>query len=330
MGPPPPRAPGSVRRTSHVDILWLPAPGVVADAETALVLRAAAQDVATEWDGSIRLLDRAELTVWLDRSLVTRHLTADPPLPLDALVGRPAAKGFRAAARDVVGAGLSLVGLLLDDVPVAALISGYAAMRSRGGAVLGRREATVLAMRDLCAGWRDGGTMMASIDRGHGVPTPGLGATPDIDRPDDPASGDPGLPLPPGSLRRRRRLDVLAELPDGATPVDATFRDTFAGPDGAEGTLHEYALRARLDPTGHIASIDADPRVLPWPECPAAAAGVAALVGAGLGEVPRLLPTGTSSCTHLNDLLRSLSGVAPLLALRPASTMNGANARGAR
>ena len=301
-----------------MDILWLPAAGVVADTETALVLRAAAQDVATGWDGSVRLLGRAELTVWLDRRLVTRHLAADPPLSLDALVGLPAAKGFRAAARAIVGDGGSPLGSLLDDVPVAALISGYAAMRSAGGgADLGRREGTVYAMRDLCAGWRDGGTMMDSIDRGSGVPIPGLGAAPDIDRPDDPASGDPRQPLPPGSLRRRRRIDVLAEGQDRATPLMAAFRDTFAGSDGLEGTLHEYALNARLDPTGRIEAIEADPRVLPWPECPQAAGGVAGLIGAGLVDVPRLLPQGTSSCTHLNDLLRSLSGAAALLAIRP-------------
>lgn len=313
----PPRAPGSVRRTSSIDILWLPAPGIVADDETALVLRAASQDVATGPDGSTSLLGRAELTVWLDRRLVTRRLAAQPSTPLDALVGLPAAKGFRAAARRVVGDSTSPLGLLLDDVPVAALISGYAAMRSAGGgAVTGRRATTVLGMRDLCAGWRDGGTMMDSIDRGDGVPMPGLGSAPDLDRPDDPASGDPAAPLPAGSLRRRRRIDVLARLPDGSTPLHATFRDTFADPDGREGTLHEYALFARLDPAGRIAAIEADPRVLPWPECPAAAAGVTALMGAELRDVPRLLPQGTSSCTHLNDLLRSLAGVDGLLSGR--------------
>ncbi len=56
--------------------------------------------------------------------------------------------------------------------------------------------------------------------------------------------------------------------------------------------------------------------MLPFPECPAAADAVGALVGA---EVRALAPvvhdtlTGIASCTHLNDLLRALGGVGDLL-----------------
>jgi hypothetical protein len=204
--------------------------------------------------------------------------------------------------------------LLLDDVPVAALISGYATLRSGGFAAGGpSRLGALEAMRDLCSGWRDGGTMMTSIDRGEGVPVPALAPAPSIDLPDDELSGDPPDRLPSGSLRRRRRIDVLPTSDDGTKPINAMFRDSFAGDDGAEGILHEYALEASVDADGVILRIGADPRVLPWPECPAAAAAVSGLVGRRLSQLARALPEGTASCTHLNDLLRSLSGAEGLL-----------------
>ena len=307
----PRRAPGSLRRTSYIDIVWLPQGD-----GTPLLLRAGARDVATDDRGEGELLDHARLNVWLDRMMRVRRIEADPPVAgLDALVGLPCGRGFRAAARAAVGAGLGRpLDLLLDDVPVAALISGYAPLRS---GELSARDAgsrpTVLAMRDLCSGWRDGGTMMTSIDGGGGVPVPDLAAAPPLDLPADPLAGDPPEALPGGSLRRRRRIDILGARPDGTTPIEATFRDTFAGPDGAEGTLHEYLLFATVDAGGRLATISAEPRVLPWPECPAAAAGPARLIGRPIGELGAAAPTGVESCTHLNDLIRSLADVGRLI-----------------
>jgi hypothetical protein len=60
----------------------------------------------------------------------------------------------------------------------------------------------------------------------------------------------------------------------------------------------------------------AEPRVLPFPECPAAADAVGALVGSEVRVLARVVPgtlTGIASCTHLNDLLRALGGVGGLL-----------------
>ena len=58
--------------------------------------------------------------------------------------------------------------------------------------------------------------------------------------------------------------------------------------------------------------------MLPFPECPAAALAVGDLVGCELATLSRSVPdvlTGIRSCTHLNDLLRALGGVADLVAL---------------
>jgi hypothetical protein len=65
-----------------------------------------------------------------------------------------------------------------------------------------------------------------------------------------------------------------------------------------------------------VGSIVAEPRVLPFPECPAAADAVGALVGSEVRSLATVVPdtlTGIASCTHLNDLLRALGGVGDLL-----------------
>ena len=63
---------------------------------------------------------------------------------------------------------------------------------------------------------------------------------------------------------------------------------------------------------------EATPRALPWPECPQAAASASRLVGQPVGELRDFVRqdlSGTTTCTHLNDLLRSLADVATLAAI---------------
>jgi hypothetical protein len=58
--------------------------------------------------------------------------------------------------------------------------------------------------------------------------------------------------------------------------------------------------------------------VLPFVECPGAAGEVGALVGTAVADLPSAVPetiAGIASCTHLNDLLRALGGIAGLLEL---------------
>jgi hypothetical protein len=79
---------------------------------------------------------------------------------------------------------------------------------------------------------------------------------------------------------------------------------------GVETVLHEYTVHAELDcATGRFLSCTADAGVLPWPECPAAAASAARLVGApadSLRSWVRETFVGITTCTHLNDTLRAL------------------------
>jgi hypothetical protein len=115
-------------------------------------------------------------------------------------------------------------------------------------------------------------------------------------------------------MRRSRRIDVR---PGATIRIDAMFRDSYGDPDGREVVLHEYRVDLAVDPaTLEVLTVTAEPRVLPYDECPAAAASVNRLVGLGAGElrteVGRRL-AGIAGCTHLNDLLRSLACLPGLL-----------------
>jgi hypothetical protein len=99
--------------------------------------------------------------------------------------------------------------------------------------------------------------------------------------------------------------------------IDAIFRDSYVLPDGQETIIHEYTLTAEVD-DGTVTRCEAVPRVLPWLECPGAAASAGRLAGlplAGLRRHVRETFTGTPTCTHLNDMLRALEDVPALVRL---------------
>ena len=178
----PPRRPGSVRRSSHVDMSW--PEGIPGDPGAVLVLEAAARDVVTSTEGIGRIVGEADLRTTLAPDRLVTGVQADPdPGGLETLVGLRAASGWRAAARQLVPDGLlSPLGLLFDEVPIAVLLSFYAGLRA--GRVGGAINAGSMSahMRDLCAGWATGATPMRSLDVGDGVPLPVL----------VPVPGDPG------------------------------------------------------------------------------------------------------------------------------------------
>ena len=120
-------------------------------------------------------------------------------------------------------------------------------------------------------------------------------------------------PLAPQSIRRRRRLDLV----DGdVLALDVHFRDSHRGSEGGEDVLHEYTVTGTVDPTSLVVlSSQATARTLPWPECPNALASAGRLVGepvAGLRSTVATGFKGTTTCTHLNDVLRSVAGVVAL------------------
>jgi Protein of unknown function (DUF2889) len=65
-----------------------------------------------------------------------------------------------------------------------------------------------------------------------------------------------------------------------------------------------------------VVQCQATPRVLPWRECPQAAASAQRLAGmsvVGLRRQVREELTGPTTCTHLNDTLRGLEDVEHLV-----------------
>jgi len=322
------RSPGSVRRTSSIDTAR--PDGLLGD----LVVTARARDLRTEPDGSPAVLGEAELSARIDGT--TRELASiasSPAVPeLDGLIGSLVGPGFRSrltaccpGERD----GSTLVHLLLDDLPGVTLVSGYAMQRA--GALSRPRQPQgpeedhpgparmMMAQDDLCAGWAHDGTMMVTIRSTGEIPVPAGPPAPLLERRDDPMAWHPMDPLAPHSMRRRRRLDVVAPAGLGNPyRIDAHFRDSHMNDVGVESVVHEYSVTGAIDGTGsRVLDMAAEAQVLPWMECPGAVASAGRVVGMETGELRtrvRRELTGASTCTHLNDTLRSLGDVQVLVA----------------
>lgn len=308
---PPPRRPGSVRRTTSIDVRR-------GDPGEDQHLVAVGRDLATRTDGSSELLDLARVGATVDATGRITAIECDPPVPaLAGLVGGSVSKGLRQRADRLVpdhAARATVLHQLLDDFPMAALISHYGASREVADFTMPPDRAA--AMTDLCAGWRGGGTMLGHLDDTGLFPIPLGPFAPPLPDPSDPLSWHDLPELAPRSIRRCRRLDVA--VVGGLAEADVHYRDSHLGTnDDPEDVLHEYQLAVTIDPDAlAVRSCTARARVLPWPECPGALASAARVVGldvARLRPVVALRFTGTSTCTHLNDSLRSLAGLQPLL-----------------
>lgn len=248
--------------------------------------------------------DRSEIAAEVVRDAGRRlvALTSTPHRPrLAELVDTGAASGFRdrstalLAAAEVDGC----LHQLLDDLPVGVLVAGYSRVLARP---FGRRRGPVPRL-DVCAGMRTGATMHRAVVEDRDLPlTPG------------PPGPRPADPLPPLAVRRRR--DIAVHRDGDGLRVDASLDDSWSDHDGRPRTFHAYRLTARVDADLLLRDVLAEPLVLPYPECPLAAGGAARMVGTPLRELRGAVGVdlrGVASCTHLNDLIRSLAGVRFLL-----------------
>ncbi len=316
----PPRIPGSVRRTSTVDALCPD------NTESPLVLVGRARDLRTVPDhpasgGRAQIVAEASTRITIDYfgGRTVTGIDCDPTVAdSDSLLGARAGSGFRTAldqAMPHLTAEGTLLGLLLDEVPVVTLISGAAIGRAIGAPPKNVSMPPV----NVCAGWVAGGKMDVT-NREDRSALMGSGPTaPALDDDSDPLGWHVAPPLLPGSIRRRRRIDVAPGPQPGEAVVEGFFRDTYCEPDGSQSIIHEYAVNVMVDlATGTVRSTEATPYVLPGPDCPLAAASVSRVVGqrlVGLRDGLRTTLTGPTTCTHLTDQLRALADVHALLPL---------------
>jgi hypothetical protein len=319
FGPAPVRAPGSVRRTSTIDATWPEGQGgplrLVGRARDLLTPRGGGAAVTLAEDRFEALLDR-------ERRIIS--IVAEPPRPaLSGLVGARGGGGYRRALAAAAGEErrrASPLYLLLDDVAAMSLISvaGLAqwdldAFKALSFAMSPREFAQHLKSRqDVCIGHTEGSTAQDPQLFDHNY---GEADAAELRRADDPLSWHELATVEGPSLRRSRRIDVrLGE----AIEIESEFQDSALRPDGGRGVVHEYGLTATADPaTLELLGVRAEPRVLPYPECPRATGNIGRLVGSPLPELrERVLAelAGPAGCTHLNDAMRALAEAPALVA----------------
>lgn len=325
----PPRHPNSIRRTATIDMVWPEGLG------TPLNLVGRSRDLLTTSTGEPVVLDAAEMLVTISGNRTVASIAVVPEREgIEGLVGTQGGSRLRRAIDEVLPGereAATPLHLLLDDIAGTSLIAGFAWSRwSDDFARLMRERAAEQAAgasgqssppspigirngRIICSGLRPGGFMQskqaAGEDPGHAVRPAG-----DISTPDDPWGWHEWPETPPVCMRRHRRVDVR---PDGDSLfVDAFFRDSCWEPDGSELALHEYTVTAEVNRADHtLISVQATPRVLPFPECQWAAPNVGLLTGMpveGFRTSVQETLTELQCCTHLNDMLRCLAEVPPL------------------
>ncbi len=322
----PDRRPGSVRRTTNVDL-------VRPEGFTGpLVIAGSGRDLVTLGGGDVAVGAVASSEVVLDylggRLIQSAAVAAKPvSVGLDVLVGTRVGSGFRRMLAELMpglAASHSLTHLLLDELTPGTLISGSALAREGSIKLAGNGPMAKMPL-DICAGWVADGAMTVAIAE-TGIPLLGWGPpAPTLERADDPLSWHEMAPLPARSMRRRRLIDLgpgRDSSGSGDLLAQVRFRDSYWEPDGTETVVHEYGLTLAVDPASWlITAAEAVPGPLPAPECPSAAASADRLIGVRVDDLRDLVRaefTGTSTCTHLNDVFRSLADLAHLWSLVPA------------
>jgi hypothetical protein len=289
-----------------------------------------ARDIVTPISGGAPITcaeDGFEALLSPERCIISIEATP-PRAGLSRLVGERGGGGLRKVLEQAVPAergNATPLYLILDDISGASLVAGWAWsqwdpnwMQNSRAALKGfDLEKAFRSREGICTGFAPGSSafVVAGTNR-DGTPTP------DLRNPDDP-DGWHAMTAQDGriGLRRARRIDV--RLTD-VIVIDSAFQDSATTSAGGRAVVHEYRLMATADPRSlQLLSVEAEPRVLPFVECPGAAMNASRLLGTPLPELrDRVLAElkGTAGCTHLNDALRALAEVPVLVKhLRAAS-----------
>jgi hypothetical protein len=286
-----------------------------------LLLEGRARDLATDGDGAPRVLADSTMRVDVATDRRILSISTDPALSeLGALVGTSAGSGFRARLTEALPNGIDdPVFLMLDDLPGATLISGFAFAQWYPIEELleeGRSISTVKrTMTGICTGFMPGSSGLAPDGTSRWThrtqPVQPIEASVDV------LAWHEIQQISELSMRRARRIDVWID--DGEVRVDAMFQDSSTRPEGGRIAVHEYTLTAAADlATMRLSAVSPVPHVLPYAECPLAVLNAESLVGTPLVDLRAVVLErlqGVAGCTHLNDALRALADV-PSLASR--------------
>ncbi len=322
--PAPPRRPGSVRRTTSIDVEWTDGP------EGDRILHGRARDVLTPAAGETAVLDEAWMTAGVDPERTITALAASPTSePLAGLVGQRGGGHLRVAMTRLIPeliASAAPLYLLLDDISGTSLISTWAWwvwhpewLEQRRQELTGDQMDQYRTSRaNVCWGFKPG---HSSMDVERPAELPGATEGGELRNPADPDGWHEFPALSGVSMRRARRIEVWRDGGSGLFHVESAFQDSAPRPDGTRAALHEYGLSATLDPDGlRLLTLTIEPRVLPFHECPGAMANAMKLVGTPLPEIRDAVLDqlrGPAGCTHLNDALRALGEVPELLRRLP-------------
>lgn len=205
----------------------------------------------------------------------------------------------------------------LDDVPITLVISVSLA-------VLGRRLPLTgpgsVPRSDNCAGLTTSALAARGQDLELPAPLRDLPTAPPVPDADVLGAWHDLLPLEPSAVRRYRLLDVWVE---GATCFETFYRDAHMSRSGVEKVVHEYRLRRELVRDGvTLRRATVTPGDLPWAECPNAVASADALLGTSTLDLRSRagdVCVGSTSCTHLTDMLRLLEDVPQLARALPGT-----------
>ena len=205
--------------------------------------------------------------------------------------------------------------LLLDDISGASLVAGVAWSRWTDEWTRSDPDRPRPDMEGVCIGFAPGGS--ALVEQRSGLTSQRVQIVPRLAADDDPDGWHELPELPDVSFRRARRIDVWRDPVDGTIMVDSGFQDSMGDPDHGRVAVHEYILRATVDPGSMlVTSVDPDPRILPFLTCPDAVGTATAVVGTPVAALRRTVLerlAKTNGCTHLNDALRALAEVPILL-----------------
>jgi hypothetical protein len=315
------RAASSVRRTSTIDVSW--PEGAWGD----MVFIARARDVLTPREGGAPTVcaeDSFAAVISPERKILDIRITPARSAERQ-LVGQRGGGHLRHALEEIMPeerANGTPLYLILDDISGASLVAGWAwsqwtddwLHRSDGTFDEANFAREMEKRTGICVGFAPGGSVLklgANRKPSTGAPTP------DLRNPKDPEGWHAYSEQIDVGMRRARRIDVRRG--EQGIVIEAAFQDSGTRPDGGRSALHEYTISTLVDPeTLRISSITAQPRVLPFPECPRATNTLSRLQGEKLADLRALVLErlrGTAGCTHLNDALRALAEVPHLVDL---------------